>query len=138
MLHPRRVTHVISLMSCFYPLPAESIQGVRFDFPFGIGGLDLVSDVSPDPLAQRQIKFFIYHGELDHNDLIEGLANDDPEEAKQIKSIIGQATLEQLRHALEFLSRSGTYVEGHVIPGCGHEIHDRAPLRNLIAGFLSR
>ena len=137
MLHPMCVTHVISLMSCFYCLPVESIRNVRFDFPFGIGRLNLVSDVSPDVRAQKQIRYFIYHGELDDNDLIEGFANDDADEARAIKSIIGQTTAERLRYALQFLTQAGFTVEGHVIPGIGHEIHDRAALRDMLAGFLS-
>lgn len=137
-LHPHHVTHVMSLISCAYWLPVERMQGVRFGYPFGLGGLDSVSDIAPDVEAQQRIRYFLYYGELDENDPIEYFANNDAGEAAAIKSVIGQTGADRARHAVQFLTDAGFDVEGHAMPGTGHQIHDWAVLRQMLAEFLAR
>ena len=92
MLHPQSVTHVISLDELvlliahgFDPRRAVRLSVRNWRVESRLRGL-------AGSAGAAEGKVFIYHGELDENDLIEGLANDDAEEAKAVKSIMGQTT----------------------------------------------
>lgn len=131
VLHPARVTHVMSLLSCAHALPLDTLQ-----YPFGRGGLERISDISPDLDRQRQIRYFVYHGELDGNDPIEYLANDDAHEASTVKSVLGADGVARARHAFTVLQQHGFTCDGHVIPGTAHQVHDYLVLREMLATFL--
>lgn len=136
VLYPKYVTHVMSLISCAYCLPVDRIHHVRFDFPFGLGNLNLISDIDCDLEAQKLIRYFIYQGEQDDNDPIEYFANNDVEEAEAIKSIIGQTSIERVRFTLQVFREKGFIVESHLVPGIGHVIHDHEAMRDMLAAFL--
>jgi predicted esterase len=136
VLHPRRVSHMMSIISCAHWLPVERIGGVRIDYPYGAGNLGRISRAAPDPVAQRQVKYFIYHGALDDHDPIDHFADNDPHEAAAIRSVTGRTALQRAEHALGLLRNAGFNVEWRLAPGSAHEIHSRDELKGQLDGFL--
>jgi hypothetical protein len=137
VLYPKCISHVISVISCSFCLPVRCIDNTFFDFPFGIRSLDLISDIAPNLEVQKQIRYFIYHGELDDHDPVQYFANNDIKEAKTIKSILGETSTERTSYSIKMLRDMGFRVEGHIIPGIGHAIHDKRALKEMLANFLS-
>lgn len=136
VLYPRYVRKVISLMSCAYCLPVDRIHDVCFDFPFGNGNLNRISDINHDIEAQKLIHYLIYHGEHDDNDPIEYFADNNMEEGQAIKSITGETPIERFRFAMQVYREKGFSVEGHLVPGIGHAIHDITEVQNILSTFL--
>jgi hypothetical protein len=136
VLHPCYVSHVMSIISCAHWLPVARIGDIPVDYPFGAGSLNRITDATPDGEAQKQINYFIYHGELDDHDPINYFADNDPAEAEAIRSATGRTALQRAEHALGLLRDSGFNVEWRLARGVGHEIHSRDELRAWLNTFL--
>jgi predicted esterase len=133
LLYPEVVESTILLCAGLFIYPTAVLENKTINYPFGIADIDVIQGNKFSIETFRQIRQFIYVGELETNtdhDILPFETNGDPEMLNYIGEMIGYESLTRTKNYVNYLREIGSSVELFIGEGLGHqangEIYDRA------------
>lgn len=121
ILYPELIKASILFSAGDYIYPTENLNGMDLDYPFGLHGLDNISNNRFNSAVFKSIPHYIYVGEEDHNDPIRWELYY-PELIDKYKKALGVTVPERTKQYAEFLKDNGNNVKFRMEPNMAHKI----------------